>query len=183
MASYWSQWHPRSPASRLFTELFIQVQIQENINAPRYRPLVRGIHQWPVNSPHKGPVMWKIFPYDDVIMFSGISTRKSLYETEKKYETAWGKYHLCCISSLSHYFDVVVWVLWRVFRYKCTLQATNNIWNIKWTCAQNAWSFLLSYICQISFRLTWWMNNYPYINLWDTITHPINGLVSGKLST
>ena len=31
---------------------------------------VRGIHRWPVNSPHKGPVMWKMFPLDDVIMRS-----------------------------------------------------------------------------------------------------------------
>ena len=29
---------------------------------------VRGIHRWPVNSPHKGPVTWKIFPFDDFIM-------------------------------------------------------------------------------------------------------------------
>ena len=29
---------------------------------------VRGIHRGPVNSPHKGPVTWKMFPFDDVIM-------------------------------------------------------------------------------------------------------------------
>ena len=29
---------------------------------------MRGIHQWLVNSPHKGPVMWKMFPFDDVVM-------------------------------------------------------------------------------------------------------------------
>ena len=29
---------------------------------------VRGIHRWPVNSLHKRPVMWKMFPFD-VIMF------------------------------------------------------------------------------------------------------------------
>ena len=29
---------------------------------------VRGIHRWPVNSPQKGPVPRKIFPFDDVIM-------------------------------------------------------------------------------------------------------------------
>ena len=29
---------------------------------------VRGIHQWPLDSPHKGPVMRKMFPFDDVIM-------------------------------------------------------------------------------------------------------------------
>ena len=29
---------------------------------------VRGIHRWPVNSPHKGPVTRKMFPFDNVIM-------------------------------------------------------------------------------------------------------------------
>ena len=29
---------------------------------------VGGIHWWLVNSPHKGPVTWKMFPFDDVIM-------------------------------------------------------------------------------------------------------------------
>ena len=27
---------------------------------------VRGIHRWPVDSPHKGPVTRKMFPFDDV---------------------------------------------------------------------------------------------------------------------
>ena len=29
---------------------------------------VRGIHRWPVNSPHKGPATGKMFPFDNVIM-------------------------------------------------------------------------------------------------------------------
>ena len=29
---------------------------------------VRGIHRWPMNSPHRGPVTRKIFQFDDVIM-------------------------------------------------------------------------------------------------------------------
>ena len=29
---------------------------------------VQGIHRWPVNFPHKGPVTQKMFPFDDVIM-------------------------------------------------------------------------------------------------------------------
>ena len=29
---------------------------------------VGGIHHWLVNSLHKGPVTWKMFPFDDVIM-------------------------------------------------------------------------------------------------------------------
>ena len=29
---------------------------------------VRGIHRWPMNSPHKWPVTWKMIPFDEVIM-------------------------------------------------------------------------------------------------------------------
>ena len=29
---------------------------------------VRGIHQWRVNSPHKGPITWKMFPFVKVIL-------------------------------------------------------------------------------------------------------------------
>ena len=36
---------------------------------------VRGIHRWPVNSPHKWPVTRKLFPFDDVIMQSAIFRR------------------------------------------------------------------------------------------------------------
>ena len=40
---------------------------------------VRGIHRWPVNSPHKWPVTRKMFPFDDVIMIS-YQNRKSHYK-------------------------------------------------------------------------------------------------------
>ena len=33
---------------------------------------VQGIHPWPVNSPHKGPVTRKMFPFDDVIMQTNV---------------------------------------------------------------------------------------------------------------
>ena len=34
----------------------------------RVTGLCAGIHRWPVNSPHKGPVTRKMFPFDDVII-------------------------------------------------------------------------------------------------------------------
>ena len=39
MASYWERWRLRPPASRLFTQPFIQAQIKENLKAPRHWPL------------------------------------------------------------------------------------------------------------------------------------------------
>ena len=38
---------------------------------------VWGIHRWPVNSPHNWPVMRKMFPFDDVIMYQPISSHNS----------------------------------------------------------------------------------------------------------
>ena len=39
---------------------------------------VRGIHWWPVNSPHTRLVTWKMFPFDDVIMTNVININNQL---------------------------------------------------------------------------------------------------------
>ena len=39
MTSKWARWRLKSPASRLFTQPFIQAQIKENIKDPRHWPL------------------------------------------------------------------------------------------------------------------------------------------------
>ena len=39
----------------------------------RVTGLCAGIHRGPMNYPHKGPVTWKMFPFDDVIMGSAWS--------------------------------------------------------------------------------------------------------------
>ena len=51
---------------------------------------VRGLHWWPLNSPHKGPVTRKMFPFDDVIMeWANCVTRTGLLllvpDSNKKY--------------------------------------------------------------------------------------------------
>ena len=40
----------------------------KKITKLRVTGLCGGIHRWPMNSPHKGPVTRKMFPFDDVIM-------------------------------------------------------------------------------------------------------------------
>ena len=39
VTSLWARWRLKSPASRLFTQPFVQAQIKENIKAPRHWPL------------------------------------------------------------------------------------------------------------------------------------------------
>ena len=40
---------------------------------------VKGIHRWPVNSPHKWPVTRKMFPFDDAIMVSKATPNKIMH--------------------------------------------------------------------------------------------------------
>ena len=51
VTSQWARWRFKSLASLLFTQLFVQKHIKENIKAPRHWPLTR-----------------KMSPFDDVIM-------------------------------------------------------------------------------------------------------------------
>ena len=52
---------------------------QRKYQSSAWLAFVRGIHRWPVNSPHKQSVMRKMFPFDDVIMWS-ISTGVQITE-------------------------------------------------------------------------------------------------------
>ena len=60
----------RAMASRLLTQPFVQAQINENILSTISLAFVRGIHRWPVNSPHKGPITRKMFPFSDVTIIT-----------------------------------------------------------------------------------------------------------------
>ena len=56
----------------LFNRLFMRRSKKTSkLRVTRSLAFKRGIHRWPVNSPHKGSVKWKMFPFDDVIMGSG----------------------------------------------------------------------------------------------------------------
>ena len=71
---------------------------------------VRGIHRGPVNSPHKLPVMRKMFPFDDVIMKPHhISQCFYIAASDTTSYQSYVKYHfVLCIS----YRKLVVNTLW-----------------------------------------------------------------------
>ena len=47
----------------------------------------RGIHRRPVNSPHKGPVTRKLFPFDDVIMFHLVTAQRTGYRASNSWKS------------------------------------------------------------------------------------------------
>ena len=52
---------------------------------------VRGIHRGPVNSPHKGPVIRKIFPFDDVTCNKAFPRLKSMLVVYSEFQN-WSIY-------------------------------------------------------------------------------------------
>ena len=60
VTSWSARWRLKSPASRLFPQPFIQGADQREHQTASLA-FVRGIHRWPVNSPHKRPVVRKMF--------------------------------------------------------------------------------------------------------------------------
>ena len=76
-AAWWARWRLKSPASQLFTEPFVQVHIKENQSSASLA-FVRGIHRWPMISPHKRPVTPKTYPFDDVMMMMCYTSYHSL---------------------------------------------------------------------------------------------------------
>ena len=76
---------------------------------------VRGIHRWPVNSLHKGPVTRKMFPFDDVIMMttfaSYIYTRVA--SKELRYIEYW-------------FLNLIIWT-WHIKKNREIINPYNNM--------------------------------------------------------
>ena len=76
----WASCHLKTPVNYLFVQQFGLANMKITIKAyeSKYQslhnwPFVRGVHQSLVDSPHKGPVMRKAFPWCDVVMMAEIS--------------------------------------------------------------------------------------------------------------
>ena len=73
VTSKWARWRLTSPISPFIQITNLTVYSgadQTNHQNSASLAFVRGIHQWRVNSPRRGPVTQKMFPFDDVIMVS-----------------------------------------------------------------------------------------------------------------
>ena len=74
---------------------------------------VRGIRRWPVNSPHKGPVTRKMFPFEDVIMYFQPSITHLIiryHKISKAIRSRFNNFNIktvCCVND-SHYKDKAI---------------------------------------------------------------------------
>ena len=115
------------PSTRLFVKQFMRANGKGNNKGPHHWSFVRGNHRWPVDSPHKRPVMRKKVPmrwrhhvvkhvvcvnYSCNLLFE-IDERQNqhrgpLYERFSPVIQIWWKFH----SPLTQF--VVKWSLWNL---------------------------------------------------------------------
>ena len=74
----WATWSWLSVSSTACRQCVQQLVLADN-KATIYWPFVRGIHQWMVDSPHKGPVMSKGFCCHDDIMLKWIVSNWGIF--------------------------------------------------------------------------------------------------------
>ena len=112
---------------------------QRKLQSSASLAFVRGICRWPVNSPHKGLVTRKMFPFDDVIM-SFIS------------DHVWGRLVMVSVSALLVF-----------YAYSLTHQGRDKMAVVSQTTFSNTFSWIKMY----EFRLRFHWSLFPKI--WLTI--------------
>ena len=76
VTSQWVQWCLKSPASPLFLlNCLFRRRWKKSSKLHITGLFVWGNHQWPLNSTQKWPAMWKMFPFDNVIMGVRLSNK------------------------------------------------------------------------------------------------------------
>ena len=86
----------------IITQPFIQGAFQRKHESSASLAFLRGIHRWPVNSPHKGPVTRKMFPFDDAIMT--IPFMLVSWQGINCFWTHWQECHLTLVMINRHWF-------------------------------------------------------------------------------
>ena len=99
----------------VFSTIYLDTNQRKHQNSESLA-FVQGIHRRPVNSPHKWPVMRKMFPYDDIIMVEAILLANSPLRRPVMWEDAvmrlpchvWGNFQpfsLAVVSVRSHTYN------------------------------------------------------------------------------
>ena len=111
------------------------------------RAFMRGIHRWPVHSPHKRPMTRKMFPYDDVIICNDFVCNLNWIN----------------ISFYFHYFRYMILPKQLYCHYKHIISQWFDCWKMN----NSKIKFLLNFDYETitTHNITLWfcvVNNYPF---------------------
>ena len=131
------------------------------------RAFVRGIHWWPVDSPHKRPVTRKSFPFDDVIMQLGIRTWHQWGPWWQVQSDPFFKRNFIrqkidqCSEKVHKEFTKAIWYDY-ASGYCRQQSAQKNLPEFKWRLTQT-FNTVLSNNCQVIFPFKVWKIRTPIL--------------------
>ena len=119
---------------------------------------MRGIHRSPVNSPHKGPVTRKMFPFDDVIMFHQFTVVMSCGNRQNEMRALHILFGATCWDELFSLFTHWWFPHW----------GQDNMAAISQTTLSNAFSWMKMLECRFKFHWTLFLRVQltHYLNQW-----------------
>ena len=162
-----------------------------NIKALHYWPFVRGIHWLPVDSPHKGPVMLKVFPRHDIITVPSIYHMLHVPVFADDF-AIWNKYFLH--RKLSHHDANFIisgvtggcqwWLSWHGDHSKLIVRRAGLLWSqqdFEWRWSVPLFkcltvlefSFISFDLCLLITFFNFIMNYVPIVTFWIFTYHKI----------
>ena len=123
------------PHDCLFNRLFKRTKLQSSGSLA----FVRGIHRWPVNSPHKWPVTRKMFPFDDVTM-PWLKIRYQFVPPHQVQQQCdglgWSPSHRFLVLSGKTIYEIVrravsicIWPIWSKFNKSAIKLYAHTLWS------------------------------------------------------
>ena len=137
-ANYWTNsdpaWHynevtMNSIASQITSLTILYSTIYSDADQRKHQScaslaFVQGIHWGLVNSQHKWPVTWKMFPFDDVIMTCSDITGTTLWSKYRNFR--WGN---CIFKSImsTEYLSLTHWAPCLLWLNNTSMVLVNNV--------------------------------------------------------
>ena len=128
---------------------------QRKLQSSASLAFVRGIHRWPVNSPHKGPVTRKMFPFDDVSMINPAVSETQIQKNTCKYDkwihdalynknkqTKYNKSGCIFHGTGSHLVSLIPTQIPRVGYLVSLMQTQSDLWGFSITIFRFDWNVL-----------------------------------------
>ena len=139
---------------------------------------VRGIHWWPVNSPHKWPVTRKMFPFDDVIMNSFIS---GYHIAANFYSCHDGSFFVPCAIFFSVILQQYEWRQWAEWKRNSLVVEFVSVGKAIFSNFNFTWKHLhIAYTCSL---FSFWIAHGTKSALTEPLTESLNWRHLASLSS
>ena len=149
---------------------------QRKHQSPASLAFMRGIHRGPVNSPHKWPVTRNMFPFDDVILTTGL-LNSHCNRNLMKFDGNTNRLHFC---SHSH---ILLCFFFSLIHSGILIKQCIILWCCIFVLSHVVWLIVASGLCSTTRRVGCVCNNYFQTTFKEKLINHFTGRLDGKYAT